>query len=43
MIEFYDQDAGVWKTSRFGWTSEDVAWLNATVGWEMYRQTGASA
>ena len=43
MIEFYDSDTRVWKLSRFGWTPEDIEWLNDTVGWLMYRQIGAAA
>lgn len=43
MIEFYDSEARAWKTSEFGWTPEDIAWLNDVVGWPMYRQIGAAA
>lgn len=43
MIEFYDSEAGTWRTSRFGWSPEDIAWLNDVVGWPMYRQRGVTA
>lgn len=40
MIEFYNSETKKWQVSRFGWTPEDIAWLNSTVGWGMYRQIG---
>lgn len=36
-VQYRDHRNGPWKDSTFGWPPKDVAWLNITVGWDMYR------
>ncbi|QDH92240.1 hypothetical protein SEA_PHILLYPHILLY_91 [Microbacterium phage PhillyPhilly] len=37
-VEYWSADLQQWMPSRAEWTREQVAEINGTVGWEMYRE-----
>lgn len=42
-LEYRDSARGPWKRCDSDWKPEDVAWLNAAVGYEKYRVSPAVA